>query len=94
MDIGFVWDENKYQNVVKKHKVRFYEVVSAFDDPDGFEVPDPTGHGDRWFWVGRTHLDRLLAIVYSEQDLPLLRIITAYNAVGRWNNEYYEKQRI
>ncbi len=33
MDVGFVWDENKYQTTVKKHDVRFYEVVSAFDDP-------------------------------------------------------------
>lgn len=33
MDIGFIWDENKYQVAQTKHKVRFYEAVSAFDDP-------------------------------------------------------------
>jgi len=32
MDIGFVWDENKYQQVMADHNVRFYEVVSALDD--------------------------------------------------------------
>jgi uncharacterized DUF497 family protein len=31
MDIGFVWDETKYQAVRKKHHVQFYEVVSAFN---------------------------------------------------------------
>ncbi len=31
MDIGFVWDEKKYQAVVKAHNVKFYEVVAAFD---------------------------------------------------------------
>jgi len=31
MDIGFVWDEKKYQTVVKEHNVKFHEVVAAFD---------------------------------------------------------------
>ena len=48
MDIGFVWDENKYQQVMADHNVRFYEVVSALDDPHGYEMPDPAGHVDRW----------------------------------------------
>jgi hypothetical protein len=37
MDIGFVWDEEKYQQVVVDHQVRFYEVVSAFEDRNGYE---------------------------------------------------------
>lgn len=48
MDIGFVWDEQKYQQVVDDHQVRFHEVVAAFEDPNGYEVPDPAGHADRW----------------------------------------------
>ena len=91
MDIGFVWDEAKYETVVKKHKVQFYEVVAAFDDPKGYEVPDPAKHEDRWLWVGRTPWDRLLIIVYSEQDLPLYRIITAFDAEGKWIDEYYKR---
>ena len=47
MDIGFVWDENKYQSVQQKHGVQFYEVVSAFDDSDGYEFPDPAGHDNK-----------------------------------------------
>jgi len=39
MDIGFVWDETKYQEVRQKHHLQFYEVVSAFDAPNGYEVP-------------------------------------------------------
>ena len=91
MDIGFVWDETKYQAVVKEHNVQFYEVVAAFDDIDGYEVPDPADHEDRWLWVGRTPWDRLLIIVYSEQDLPLYRIITAFDAEGRWIDEYFQR---
>ncbi len=37
MDIGFVEDEEKYQQVVADHQVRFYEVVSAFADRNGKE---------------------------------------------------------
>ena len=48
MDIGFVWDENKYQQMMADHNVRFYEVVSALDDQYGYEIPDPAGHVDRW----------------------------------------------
>ncbi len=91
MDIGFVWDEDKYEVVRRQHHVKFYEVVSAFDDPNGYEVPDPAGHEDRWMWVGRTAQGRILAAIYSEEDLPLYRLITAFDAEGRWLNEYHNR---
>lgn len=91
MDIGFVWDETKYKAVVVEHEVQFYEVVAAFDDPNGYEVPDPAEHEDSWLRVGRTPWDRLLVIVYTEQDLPLYRVITAFDAEGRWIDEYYQQ---
>lgn len=94
MDIGFIWDEDKYEAGVEKHHVKFYEVVSAFDDPNGYEIPDPTGYEDRWMWVGRTVNDRLLVVIYSEEDLPLYRLITAFDAEGKWINEYYQRQGI
>ena len=92
MDIGFVWDEIKYQAVVKKHNVQFYEVVAAFDDPDGYDSIDTNVHEDRWLWIGKTTWDRLLYIVYSEQDSPLCRIITTFDAEGRWIDEYYKER--
>ena len=92
MDIGFIWDENKYQVVQKKHKVKFYEMVSAFDDPNGYEVPDAAGHEDRWMWVGRTVHGRILAAINSEEDLPLYRLITAFDAERKWIDEYDKKK--
>lgn len=88
MDIGFLWDERKYQAVVKKHRVHFYEVVSAFDDPKGYEVPDPAAHADRWVWVGRAVTNRVLVVVYSEEALPVYRLNTAFEAEGSWLDEY------
>jgi uncharacterized DUF497 family protein len=92
MDIGFVWNEIKYHSVVKKHNVHFYEVVAAFDDPYGYDSIDPNAHEDRWLWIGKTPWDRLLYIVYSDQDSPLCRIITAFDAEGRWIDEYYKER--
>ena len=65
MDIGFIWDDDKYKEVQRKHRVQFYEVVSAFEDPNGYEIDDPTVHEDRWILVGITAGGRILTIVFS-----------------------------
>lgn len=88
MDIGCVWNEEKYQEVQAKHQVQFYEAVSAFEDPNGYEITGSAGHEDRCMWVGSTVAGRVLAVVYSEEELPLYRLITAFDAEGRLLNEY------
>ncbi len=93
MDIGFVWDEQKFERVRKKHDVMFYEVVSAFEDDHGYEVPDPAGREERFVLVGRTVTERVLTVVFSEEELPLYRIVTAFDAVGRWVDEYDKNRR-
>ena len=94
MDIGFIWDTNKYQEVQRKHNVQFYEVVSAFDDPNGYEITDPTGHEDRRMWIGTTASGRVLAIIFSDEDLPIYRLITAFDAERRLLHEYYRRSGI
>ena len=93
MDIGFIWDEDKYKEVQSKHGVQFYEVVAAFDDPNGYEIADPRGHEDRWMRIGIAG-DRVLAIVFSEEDLPLYRLITAFDPERRLIDEYYRRRGI
>jgi uncharacterized DUF497 family protein len=88
MDIGFVWDEEKYRQVLAEYQVRFYEVVSAFEDQNGYEVPDPAGHTERWMWVGKTAHGRLLVVIYSEEELLLYRVVTAVDAEGSWLDVY------
>ena len=90
MDIGFVWDADKYQEVQKKHNVQFYEVVSAFDDPDVQVLPDPQRHTDRWMLVGKTVSGRILSVICSDEEAPLQRLITAFDASGEVLNEYYK----
>lgn len=91
MDIGFVWDEQKYRQVIADHNVKFHEVVAALDDQHGYEVPDPAGHVGRWMWAGKTVHDRILVVIYSEEELPLYRIITAFEAEGHWRHAYDQR---
>lgn len=91
MDIGFVWDLDKYEEVQRRHRVRFYEVVSAFDDPHGYDAPDPQGHQDRWMYVGKTVTDRILVIIYTAEGEEFHRLITAYEAKGEVLDEYYNE---
>ena len=60
MDTGFVWDTDKYEPVQEQHNVVLHEVVSAFDDPDGLEEPDPRGDPEQYLLLARTHTDRIL----------------------------------
>ena len=84
MDIGFVWDETKYKKVLAEHDVKFYEVVAAFDDPQALDIPDPAeSQEDRWLLIAMTPWGRLLAIVFTEQDAPLRRLVTAYDKYYR-----------
>lgn len=88
MDIGFIWDADKYQEVRSKHNVQFYEVVSAVDDPQGYDE-DPQGHPERWMYVGQAVTNRVLAIIYIAEGEEVHRLITAYEAEGEILNEYY-----
>lgn len=90
MDIGFVWDEDKYSKVTQDHNVIFWEVVSAFDDDHAYEQPDPY-HEDRMIMIAKTHSNRLLYIVYTDEEMPLYRIITAFDATGHWEDAYHGK---
>lgn len=92
MDIGFVWDLDKYQEVQEKHKVRFYEVVSAFDDPHGYDGPDPQGHADRWMFIGRSVTDRILVVIYIPEGEEIHRLITAYEASREIRNGYFNRR--
>lgn len=97
MDLGFVWDENKYEQVQADHGVRFWEVVSAFEDALALEEPDPQGHVERFLMVAQTHEGRVLQVLYTEtyteEGAMLYRIITAFDAGKEWRDEYEQRKR-
>ncbi len=91
-DIGYVWDEDKYELVQQKHGVLFWEVVSAFEDIDCYEDEDPQGNEGCWMLVGRSTSDRILRIIFSDEEFPLIRLITAFDAEQEYRDEYYTRQ--
>ena len=86
-DIGYIWNQKKYDKICQKRGIYFYEVVSALENEDFIETPHEF-HEDRFLIIAYTKTNRLLVIVVSEEALPIYRIITAYEAEGELLNEY------
>ena len=65
----FEWDQRKAVRNLRKHGVSFDEAVTVFADPFELMVDDPD-HSfgeERFVSVGRSALDRLLVVGYSER---------------------------
>lgn len=92
MDIGYVWDEWKYMRVHQKHNVVFGEVVDVLEGTDTLYEADPQGNIERLMAIGATRDDRILQIIISDEDVPLVRIITAFEASKEWKNEFQRRQ--
>lgn len=88
MDVGYVWHEDKYDRVRRDHNVDFGEVVDAFEDRSAIHAPDPSGNWNRRMVVGQTRGGRILQVIYTEEDAPLVRIVTAFDAAEEWQDEY------
>ena len=92
---SFVWDSEKNEKNLRKHKISFYVAAAVFDDPQRLEFLD-TLHGqdeDRYITIGLVH--DILTVVYCDRDdpntgEPLICIISARRAtkfeIAAYNN--------
>lgn len=87
-DIGYLWDERKQQRVLEKHSLTLSQVVQAAEDVEHLSAPDPQGDPERFMLVGRTDAGLTLQVLCSEEDLPVVRLITAFVADEYWRREY------
>ena len=87
-DEGYLWDENKMSKVWNEHAVSFYEAIQACEDPYQVLTEDPQGHEERFMIVGRTEQGRILQVLISDEELPVMRLITAFDAEPRWIQEW------
>jgi uncharacterized DUF497 family protein len=78
MDIGYVWDELKLEETNSKHGVSFAEVVDVLEGR--YVVGADRVHHERLIAIGSTNAGRILTIVFTEEDSPLTRIVTAFEA--------------
>jgi uncharacterized DUF497 family protein len=88
MDIGYVWDEAKYALVQEKHGVPFAEVVDVMESLEAMHDHDPQDNPGRYMAVGETKVGRLLQVIYTDEDWPLYRIVTAFPASKEWEDEF------
>lgn len=88
MDIGYLWDEDKEARVRAEHGVELDEAIEAIADPNHSYHNDPQGNWGRFLIVGKTRTGRLLQVIISDEELPIIRIITAYDAEKRWRQDY------
>lgn len=72
----FEWDISKDIKNIEKHEVSFEDAVDCFLDPDGFSLQDEQHSKDeeRFFWVGKNTLGRVLTTWYTRRGLKI-RII-------------------
>ena len=89
----FVWDQDKYELNLRKHRISFYDAAAVFDDPQRVEIPDVlhSDEEDRYITIGLVH--DVLYVVYCDRDNPVTgetdtRLISARKAVG-WEIEMY-----
>jgi uncharacterized protein len=89
--VEFEWDRRKAERNLRKHGVSFDEAVTVFADPFELMVDDPD-HSfgeERFVSVGRSVLDRLLVVGYSEPGSKI-RLIFARRATMPERFDYEE----
>lgn len=88
MDIGYVWDEDKYRQVQNKHGVDFGEVVDVFEGSRTLYEEDLQGNPERVMAVGHTRSGRILQGIFTDEDAQLIRLVTAFDASKEWEYEF------
>jgi len=89
----FEWDPRKADANWIKHRIRFEEAATAFDDPDRLELFDrehSTRVETREILIGRSEKERLLFISFTQRP-NRIRIISARHATGK-ERTFYESE--
>ena len=79
----FIWDEEKHELNIKKHKVTFVEATSVFDDDDAVYFADESHSQDeeRFIVIGFSQRARLLMVCHCYRNGDkFIRIISARKA--------------
>jgi uncharacterized protein len=91
MELTFEWDEEKAQENFNKHKVRFEEGKTLFNDPFLWTFPD-LEHSDieqRYLDIGYSSEGRILVVSHTERG-GNTRIISCRKATATERRAYEE----
>jgi hypothetical protein len=83
MNLGFEWDEAKARDNQRKHRVRFEDAKTVFNDPLLLTFPDEEHSNDehRAISIGLSAHHILLLVVHTERKKNI-RIISARKATA------------
>jgi uncharacterized DUF497 family protein len=89
---GFEWDEGNRNKSWSRHGVAWWECEEVFFNQPLYVYPDRTHSTkeSRWYVLGRTHIGRLLFIVFTVRNASL-RIISARDMSTKERKVYDEK---
>jgi len=79
----FGWDPKKAAANQVKHRVRFEEAITAFDDPFALVAPDEmhsTGDEERQWLIGEADRGVLVVVFTVRQPSDIHRLISARRA--------------
>ena len=85
----FEWDDDKYNENVRKHRVYFEDAAKVFTDDNAVILPDPVHSYDeeRYIIIGQNKSKNILTVCHCErQGGKVTRIISS------WKADKYEKQ--
>ena len=91
MELNFEWDEDKAEANWHKHKVRFEEGKTIFNDPFLWTFPDPE-HSDgeqRYLDIGYSSKGHILVVSHTERGRNF-RIISCRKATATERRAYEE----
>ena len=93
-NLKFEWDENKFRDNVKKHKVTFHEARTVFSSsPLLTENDDLHSQNERRYkTTGYSIKNRLLIVIHTDRE-NVIRIITARKANKSEKIKYHEHFR-
>jgi uncharacterized protein len=88
----FEWDESKAAKNLSKHRVKFEEAQTVFDDPlyVDFYDPDHSNNEERYLIIGQSNRGRLLIVSYTERGTSI-RLISA-RELTQSEREAYEEE--
>ena len=89
--IHFIWDDEKNQQNIRKHRVSFEEARSVFFDENARLINDPdhSMDEDRFIMLGISQRMRLLLVCHCyREDDEQIRIISARKALPLEERQY------
>jgi hypothetical protein len=92
MQLTFEWDEDKARAAYRKHRVRFEEAKTVFDDPFLLTYPDPDHSADeqRFVSIGLSAQGHTLVVIHTERE-DRIRLISCRRATGHERRAYEEE---